>query len=145
MSSQCKLIHRAVSDGLYRREMIGFWHVVSDKLCLPSQYAEEFADLSSPHTICRSSDFQLRKTRDVLQSHSGAVHVPVARDFHLHLVSKYISIACLWVSDLHQNKCVIFGVYHVRKKKDTHNIETWVLSLYFLCNQHVWPTRYDDI
>lgn len=48
--------------------MIGFWHLVFGKLCLPSQYAEEFADLSASHAICQSSDSWAKKTRDVLLS-----------------------------------------------------------------------------
>lgn len=73
------------NNRLYKREMIGFWHVVLGKLCLPSQYAEDFTDLDASHAICLSSDSWAKTARDVLllPSHGAAVRVPVARDFHL--------------------------------------------------------------
>lgn len=39
-----------------------FWHGLCAKLCLPSQYAEEFAELDPSHAICPSSDSPAKKS-----------------------------------------------------------------------------------
>lgn len=115
---RCKWIQHAIT-GHYKRGMIAFWHLVCGKLCLPSQYAEEFVDLSASHAIWLSSDSRAKKSRDLLLRLMVERFTSLLPEifffsflfFHLRLISKYRSLACLWASVLHQNNSVIFWAY----------------------------------
>lgn len=65
----------------------------SAELCLPSQCAEEFADLHPSHTICPSSD-SLPACESLFFYYSARRPVPAARALeYIHLFS-YCTFAC---------------------------------------------------
>lgn len=115
---RCKWIQHAIT-GHYKRGMIAFWHLVCGKLCLPSQYAEEFADLSASHAIWLSSDSRAKKSRDLLLRLMVERFTSLLPEIFFFFLSFFsftfdikVQITCLFVSQCFTSKqqCYLLGI-----------------------------------